>query len=119
MFVKSTSLLTVYVVLVKRLSDESNTRIENHRKVLIEHIKRLEWNQQLDTQTAVFGTANNVAKLRNDSILSKLHIAKDVGPVGSKTCLEGTRVALLDKIYNWALDPAGERTLLLTGAAGM
>ncbi|KAG6827494.1 hypothetical protein H0H92_011547 [Tricholoma furcatifolium] len=105
--------------LVKRLSDESNAKVEGHRKVLIEHIRRLEWNQQLDTQTAVFGTANNVAKLRNDSILNKLHVAKDVGPVGSKTCLEGTRVALLNKIYNWALDPAGERTLLLTGAAGM
>ncbi|KAG6808213.1 hypothetical protein H0H92_005021, partial [Tricholoma furcatifolium] len=105
--------------LVKQLSDESNAKVENHRKALTEHIKRLEWNQQLDTQTAVFGTADNVEKLRNDSILSKLHIAKEVGPVGSKACLKGTRVALLEKIYNWALDPVGERTLLLTGAAGM
>ncbi|KAJ7791983.1 hypothetical protein B0H14DRAFT_2395178 [Mycena olivaceomarginata] len=35
----------------------------------------------------------------------------------SKACLQGTRVELLTRIQNWALNPA-ERTLLLYGAAG-
>ncbi|KAG6808312.1 hypothetical protein H0H92_004557, partial [Tricholoma furcatifolium] len=55
----------------------------------------------------------------NEWLLSKLHAAKDAGRLGSKACLEGTRVALLEHITTWALDPTGERALLLSGAAGM
>jgi len=36
----------------------------------------------------------------------------------SKACLPDTRVALLDKIQGWALNPEGQRALLLHGAAG-
>ncbi|KAG6827575.1 hypothetical protein H0H92_011227 [Tricholoma furcatifolium] len=53
------------------------------------------------------------------SFLSKLHVAKNAGTLGSKVCLEGTRVSLLHRIHEWALNPSGERTLFLTGAAGM
>ncbi|KAG6810245.1 hypothetical protein H0H92_012749 [Tricholoma furcatifolium] len=55
----------------------------------------------------------------NERLLSKLQAAKDAGRVGSKACLEGTRVALLERITAWALNPTGERVLFLTGAAGM
>ncbi|KAG6826131.1 hypothetical protein H0H92_001037, partial [Tricholoma furcatifolium] len=50
--------------------------------------------------------------------LSKLNVSKDAGRKGSKACLDGTRVALIQRIYDWALDSSGERTLLLSGAAG-
>ena len=38
----------------------------------------------------------------------------------SKACLPGTRVALLasEEIWVWALNPTGQRALLLHGAAG-
>ncbi|KAG6827136.1 hypothetical protein H0H92_013054, partial [Tricholoma furcatifolium] len=49
--------------LVERLSNSSISQIESHQKKLTEHIKRLEWNQHLDTQTAVFNTSIHVAKL--------------------------------------------------------
>ncbi|KAG6805406.1 hypothetical protein H0H92_015528, partial [Tricholoma furcatifolium] len=52
-------------------------------------------------------------------MLSKLHAAKDAGRLVSKACLEGTRVELLERIRAWALDPTGERALILHGAAGM
>ncbi|KAG6808049.1 hypothetical protein H0H92_005589 [Tricholoma furcatifolium] len=53
------------------------------------------------------------------SFLSKLHVAKNAGTLGSKVCLKDTRVSLLKRIHEWALNPSGERTLLLAGAAGM
>ncbi|KAG6805934.1 hypothetical protein H0H92_013357, partial [Tricholoma furcatifolium] len=53
------------------------------------------------------------------SFLSKLHVGKNAGTLGSKACLEGTRISLLKRIREWALHPSGERTLFLTGAAGM
>ncbi|KAG6810003.1 hypothetical protein H0H92_013743 [Tricholoma furcatifolium] len=37
----------------------------------------------------------------------------------SKACLDNTRIALLERITAWALNPTGERTLLLHGALGM
>ncbi|KAG6808928.1 hypothetical protein H0H92_002339 [Tricholoma furcatifolium] len=64
--------------------------------------------------------AQNVSiNQNNDNILNKLWSAEDAGRIGSKACLEGTRVALLKRISDWALDPTGPRALLLTGAAGM
>ena len=36
----------------------------------------------------------------------------------SKACLPGSRVALLEQIQLWALNPTGQRALLLHGAAG-
>ncbi|KAG6827795.1 hypothetical protein H0H92_010454 [Tricholoma furcatifolium] len=57
--------------------------------------------------------------IQDERLLSKLHAAKDAGRVGSKACLDGTRVALLERITAWALNPTGERALLLNGAAGM
>ncbi|KAG6808448.1 hypothetical protein H0H92_004088 [Tricholoma furcatifolium] len=64
------------------------------------------------------GSAQRISD-SDKSMLSKLHVAKDSGRVSSKACLEGTRVELLRRIKAWALDPAGERVLLLHGAAGM
>ncbi|KAG6809410.1 hypothetical protein H0H92_000365, partial [Tricholoma furcatifolium] len=54
----------------------------------------------------------------DENMLSKLHAAKDAGRVGSKMCLEGTRVALLQHLHDWVQNPSGERALLLEGAAG-
>ncbi|KAG6806548.1 hypothetical protein H0H92_010885, partial [Tricholoma furcatifolium] len=47
-----------------------------------------------------------------------LNAAKEAGRAGSKACLKGTRVALLQRIKDWALNPSDKRTLLLSGAAG-
>ncbi|KAG6806113.1 hypothetical protein H0H92_012634, partial [Tricholoma furcatifolium] len=38
------------------------------------------------------------------TILSKLNAAKEAGRAGSKACLKGTRVSLLQRIQDWALD---------------
>ncbi|KAG6828453.1 hypothetical protein H0H92_007938, partial [Tricholoma furcatifolium] len=117
----------------KRLADESINKVNEHCKNLSELVRRLESNQHLDTQTAVFKVEKTVMKIQEnignvhkdvtelykDSVLNKLWIAKDAGSVGSMTCLEGTRVALLQQICDWALDPEGDRVLLLNGAAGM
>ncbi|KAG6826653.1 hypothetical protein H0H92_014963, partial [Tricholoma furcatifolium] len=105
----------------KWLSAESVKEVDNHRKKLHELFKRLKSNQHLDTQNAVFEvkeTVKNIPGLYKDTLLSKLYVAKDGGSVGSKVCLEGTRVALLQHIYDWALDSLGARTLLLNGGAG-
>ncbi|KAG6827861.1 hypothetical protein H0H92_010194 [Tricholoma furcatifolium] len=58
------------------------------------------------------------SQAENQILLSKLDVAKEAGRDSSKACLTGTRVSLLERIKNWALDPSGERTLLLSGAAG-
>ncbi|KAG6810017.1 hypothetical protein H0H92_013703 [Tricholoma furcatifolium] len=105
----------------KWLSAESIREVDDHRKKLSELVKRLESNQHLDTQTAVLEvkeTVKNVPALYKDSLLSKLYVAKDGGAVGSKVCLKGTRVALLQCINNWALDPLSARVMLLNGGAG-
>ncbi|KAJ7491626.1 hypothetical protein B0H11DRAFT_1803782 [Mycena galericulata] len=52
------------------------------------------------------------------SCLNALRCARDAGPSASKTCLPGTRVALLSRIRHWALNPTSARTILLHGAAG-
>ncbi|KAG6808665.1 hypothetical protein H0H92_003317 [Tricholoma furcatifolium] len=52
-------------------------------------------------------------------MLAKLPAAKNAGRSGSKSCLNGTRVQLLERIQTWAMDPTGKRALLLSGAAGM
>lgn len=38
--------------------------------------------------------------------------------MASKSCLPHTRVAILEQIQVWALNPTGQRALLLHGAAG-
>ncbi|KAG6826712.1 hypothetical protein H0H92_014772 [Tricholoma furcatifolium] len=108
----------------KWLSAESIKEIDNRRKKLgelVKHkefgelVKHLESNQHLDIQSArVKETVKDISNTADkDSLLSKLYIAKDAGSVGSKICLEGTRVALLQRIYDWALNPSSERALLL------
>ncbi|KAG6825901.1 hypothetical protein H0H92_001922, partial [Tricholoma furcatifolium] len=79
----------------KWLSAESIKEVDNHRKKLAELVKRLESNQHLDTQTAVFGVKETVSTVENkvtgfykESVLSKLYIAKDGGAVGSKKHLK-------------------------------
>lgn len=54
----------------------------------------------------------------NDSKIMRLRVAQDVGPGTSKACLKGTRVLLLSRINDWALNPTSEHVLLLHGAAG-
>ncbi|KAG6825550.1 hypothetical protein H0H92_003311 [Tricholoma furcatifolium] len=49
----------------KWLSAESIRHVNSHRKKLAELVKRLESNQHLDTQTAVFGLKENVSILEN------------------------------------------------------
>ncbi|KAG6825446.1 hypothetical protein H0H92_003674 [Tricholoma furcatifolium] len=95
----------------KWLSAESIKEVENHRKKLGELVKNLASNQHLDTQVAVFEVKETVGIVKNkvtglykDNVLSKLYVAKDGSSVGSKMCLEGTRVALLQCICHWALD---------------
>ncbi|KAG6810047.1 hypothetical protein H0H92_013586 [Tricholoma furcatifolium] len=66
--------------------------------------------------TAAAGISH--ASSDDDILLSKLHFAKDAGCVGSKGCLNGTRVALLKRINDWAQNPLSQKTLLLNGAAG-
>ncbi|KAG6824398.1 hypothetical protein H0H92_006972, partial [Tricholoma furcatifolium] len=114
------------------LSVESIKEVDNHRKKLGELVKLFKSNQQLDTQTAVLEVNKTVSTVHNmfsksnnnqinnnkDIVLSKLHVAKDGGAVGSKVCLEGTRIALLQRIYDWALNSLDERVLLLYGGAG-
>ncbi|KAG6805725.1 hypothetical protein H0H92_014256 [Tricholoma furcatifolium] len=75
----------------KGLSAESIREVDNRRKKLGELVKRLESNQHLDTQTAVFGVKETVSTVENkvtglykDNVLSKLYVAKDGGAVGSK-----------------------------------
>ncbi|KAG6823712.1 hypothetical protein H0H92_009285, partial [Tricholoma furcatifolium] len=67
------------------------------------------------------GDKNSAQRISDSDkiMLSKLHAAKDAGRLVSKACLEGTRVELLERIRAWALDPTGERALILHGAAGM
>ncbi|KAG6809365.1 hypothetical protein H0H92_000537 [Tricholoma furcatifolium] len=111
------------------LSEQSIRKVDYHRKSLNGLIIRLESNRHLDTQTAVFEVKKtveevqedvhtNFTSLRNDGVLHKLRVSVDAGSAGSKICLKGTRVALIERICDWALDPNSERTLLLTGAAG-
>ncbi|KAG6807302.1 hypothetical protein H0H92_008055 [Tricholoma furcatifolium] len=97
----------------KRLPAESIRDVDIRRKKLGELVKRLESNQHLDTQNAVFDIKETIKKqLYKDILLSKLYFAKNGGAAGSKVCLEGTRVALLQRIYDWALNPLGERVFL-------
>ena len=68
----------------------------------------------------VFTTCNVLINLIVDDreCIKELHYAKDVSASKSKACLPGTRVTLLEQIKVWALDPTGQRALLLYGAAG-
>ncbi|KAG6914987.1 hypothetical protein DXG01_014045, partial [Tephrocybe rancida] len=102
----------------KRLSDDSIKDISTHCNQLVGLIDRLKSNQDLDTQAAVFEISRKVADLHNDNVINKLPASKDAGPGSSKACLPGTRVALLSRIHDWALDPTSQQLLLLHGAAG-
>ncbi|KAF7349666.1 WD40 repeat-like protein [Mycena sanguinolenta] len=63
-------------------------------------------------------TMNNYFTVeQTQDVTSKLKYANNAGMRASKACLQGTRVELLARIKNWALQDA-EHTLLLYGAAG-
>ncbi|KAG6914494.1 hypothetical protein DXG01_016941 [Tephrocybe rancida] len=102
----------------KRLSDDTIKDISAHRNQLTKLIDRLKSNQDLDTQAAVFEMSGKVVDLHNDNVINKLPASKDAGSGSSKACLRGTRVALLSRIHDWALDPTSQQLLLLHGAAG-
>ncbi|KAG6906873.1 hypothetical protein DXG01_011586 [Tephrocybe rancida] len=102
----------------KRLSDNSIKDISAHRNQLAALINRLKSNQELDTQAVMFEMSCKVADLHNDNVINKLPASKGAGPGSSKACLPGTRVALLSRIHDWALDPTSQQLLLLHGAAG-
>ncbi|KAJ7468904.1 hypothetical protein B0H11DRAFT_2045246 [Mycena galericulata] len=104
--------------LAKRLSDKSIEAIHARREQLAALFQRMELNQHLDTQVAVFKMSIEVTDLYNHNRIHSLRSAKDAGPTASKACLQGTRIALLSRIRYWALDPTSARTLLLHGAAG-
>ena len=67
-----------------------------------------------------FPSCNIVITLIADdrACIDSLPYAKGVSASESKACLPNTRVALLERIQGWALNPTGDRTLLLHGAAG-
>ncbi|KAG6913344.1 hypothetical protein DXG01_007553, partial [Tephrocybe rancida] len=116
----------------KRLSEDSIKDIsarQNHLTKLIDHLKS---SQDLDTQAAVFEMqaamfemqaamfemTHKNTDLHNNNVINKLPASKDAGSGSSKACLLGTRIALLSRIHEWALDPTSQRLLLLHGAAG-
>ncbi|KAG6807637.1 hypothetical protein H0H92_006856, partial [Tricholoma furcatifolium] len=116
----------------KALLVESIKEVDNHKKKLHKLLKLLKSNQQLDVETALLEVKETVSTVQNmfsnsnnneiyddkDFVLSKLYVAKDGGAVGSKVCLEGTRVALLQCIHDWALNSFSQRALFLNGGAG-
>ncbi|KAG6905446.1 hypothetical protein DXG01_002597 [Tephrocybe rancida] len=109
----------------KRLSDDSIKDISAHHEKLAGLINRLKLNQDLDTQAAVFEMQAavfemtcKVTDLHNNNVINKLPASKDAGWGSSKACLQDTRVALLSRIHDWALDPTSQQLLLLHGAAG-
>ncbi|KAG6826233.1 hypothetical protein H0H92_000630, partial [Tricholoma furcatifolium] len=97
-----------------RIIDDRDSRKRQRRSSSVSDIVQ-------DIKNPVISGSKSTKKSRmySDGPLSKLHAAKNAGVFGSKACLEGTRVALLGRINNWALDSTGKRALLLTGAAGM
>ncbi|KAJ7871989.1 hypothetical protein B0H14DRAFT_3439202 [Mycena olivaceomarginata] len=104
--------------LAKRLSIKSIEAVHARREQLAALVKRMELNQHLDTQAAVFKMSVEVTDLYNHNRIYSLRCATDAGPTALKACLQGTRVALLSRIRDWALHPTSARTLLLHGAAG-
>ncbi|KAJ7439533.1 hypothetical protein B0H11DRAFT_1883930 [Mycena galericulata] len=104
--------------LAKRLSVKSIEAVHARREQLAALVKRMELNQHLDTQAAVFKMSVEVTDLYNHNRIYSLRCATDAGPTALKACLQGTRVALLSRIRDWALHPTSARTLLLHGAAG-
>ncbi|KAG6809911.1 hypothetical protein H0H92_014124 [Tricholoma furcatifolium] len=115
------------------IDGDSNTQINAQKVVINRHDPRKRQRQPSsdndntsisDNDPAISGSKSKRphakrSRTDNERLLSKLHAAKDAGRVGSKACLDGTRVALLERITAWALNPISERTLLLNGAAGM
>ncbi|KAG6809807.1 hypothetical protein H0H92_014669 [Tricholoma furcatifolium] len=95
------------------------TRFEDDRANTGSYVSELMNNIGGDAYIAGTLQQNNIFQGSDATVLSKLHVAKGAGPAGSKACIPGTRVALLERIYRWALDPSGQRTLLLNGAGGM
>ncbi|KAG6824824.1 hypothetical protein H0H92_005695, partial [Tricholoma furcatifolium] len=53
----------------------------------------------------------------NERVFTNLRDSKDAIPAGTKACLKGTCVALLQHIYRWAYDLNSPRAMLLSGAA--
>jgi hypothetical protein len=68
----------------------------------------------------IFSACNIIINLIVDdrACIDRLHYAKDASASKLKACLSLTRVALLERIQAWALNPTGLRMLLLHGAAG-
>ncbi|KAL0945600.1 hypothetical protein HGRIS_014985 [Hohenbuehelia grisea] len=71
-----------------------------------------------DLHIAIFHMANRVENIDKDRIIQKLPFNKENSRSPQKQCLEDTRVDLLLRIEDWALNPVGDRTMLLYGAAG-
>ncbi|KAJ7744551.1 WD40-repeat-containing domain protein [Mycena olivaceomarginata] len=103
---------------VKRLSQNWVDIIKARERGLAVLVERMQSNQHLDTQAAVFKLLVRVTDLHDDNCINQLRSARDPAPGPSKTCLPDTRVALLSRIRDWALCPTGPRGLLLHGAAG-
>lgn len=104
--------------LAKRLSQEAEEAVQARLGPLLVLVKRMELNTQLDTQEVIFNISDKVTNLHDRACIDRLHYAKDVSASKSKACLPSTRVALLEQIQVWALNPTGRRALLLHGTAG-
>ncbi|KAL0957198.1 hypothetical protein HGRIS_003290 [Hohenbuehelia grisea] len=102
----------------KRLKESSINAVEASREQLDKLVHKLESNQSLDTQVAVFKSYTKITDLHDQSCLSTLPCGHFVGIEESKACLPNTRVDLLSQIREWALSPLSKRSLLLNGAAG-
>ena len=120
--------LTPLLSLVKRM--ESNTHLDKQEAIFnISDIVS-------ETQKVINNISDKVTDLRkywsyfpaciiiinlivdDRACIDSLPYAKDVSARKSKACLRGTRVALLEQIQVWALNPTGKLALLLHGAAG-
>ncbi|KAL0945602.1 hypothetical protein HGRIS_014986 [Hohenbuehelia grisea] len=88
------------------------------RSRLTQIVDRWKGKREEDLHIAIFQMANRVENIDKDRIIQKLPFNKEHSRSPQKQCLEDTRVDLLLRIQGWALDPVGDRTLLLYGAAG-
>ncbi|KAL1683216.1 hypothetical protein EV122DRAFT_273339 [Schizophyllum commune] len=95
----------------RRTSSQVESRIHEFKKRISMFMDDFESKGNVDTQVAVF-------TILEEMRLDKLPYARGVRAEPSKRCLPGTRVELLQKIQDWALNPVVNRVYLLQGTAG-
>ena len=104
----------------KNVLSETDTIVANYNSKLDQLMQDLRDRVALDSPDAIHLTRDTIHQIQEDASLDSLACAGSVGLNQHKQCLDGTRIEILNEIFDWINNPypATPRIFWLHGQAG-